>query len=151
MRQSLGIIGGRPNHALYFIGVVGNELVYLDPHSTQLFVDLDEPNFDDSSYHCQKPLRMEIGCLDPSIALSFYCHTEEDFDSWCNLVHKLIIVNEKQPLFELTKQRPPCWPVPEQQDKERICSTANAVGTDAFTLLEEGKLSETEEEFEMLG
>ncbi|CAB3410574.1 unnamed protein product [Caenorhabditis bovis] len=30
--QCVGIIGGRPNHALYFVGVSGSKLFYLDPH-----------------------------------------------------------------------------------------------------------------------
>lgn len=32
---TLGLVGGRPNQALYFIGYVGNEALYLDPHTTQ--------------------------------------------------------------------------------------------------------------------
>ena len=36
------MIGGRPNHALYFIGVVGNELIYLDPHICQNSIDLEQ-------------------------------------------------------------------------------------------------------------
>ncbi|CAI2293656.1 unnamed protein product [Caenorhabditis sp. 36 PRJEB53466] len=30
--QCVGIIGGRPNHALYFVGISGTKLFYLDPH-----------------------------------------------------------------------------------------------------------------------
>ncbi|CCO25637.1 Cysteine protease atg-4.1 [Caenorhabditis elegans] len=30
--QCVGIIGGRPNHALYFVGMSGSKLFYLDPH-----------------------------------------------------------------------------------------------------------------------
>ncbi|VDK77389.1 unnamed protein product [Litomosoides sigmodontis] len=40
--QCVGIIGGRPNHALYFCGIADNNLLYLDPHFCQDFVDLDE-------------------------------------------------------------------------------------------------------------
>jgi len=40
--QSVGIIGGTPNHAHYFVGHVGDSLFFLDPHTTQCFVDLDE-------------------------------------------------------------------------------------------------------------
>lgn len=40
--QSLGILGGRPNHALYLIGCVGDDLVYLDPHTTQTAVNIAE-------------------------------------------------------------------------------------------------------------
>lgn len=35
MLQSLGVIGGKPNSACYFIGYVGEELICLDPHSLQ--------------------------------------------------------------------------------------------------------------------
>ncbi|KAJ9460930.1 Cysteine protease atg4 [Diplonema papillatum] len=32
---SVGVIGGKPNHALYFIGCKGNHLIHLDPHRVQ--------------------------------------------------------------------------------------------------------------------
>lgn len=38
--QSLGILGGRPNHALYFIGCCGNDLIHLDPHTTQTAINI---------------------------------------------------------------------------------------------------------------
>ncbi len=43
MPQSLGAIGGRPNHALYFIGCCDEALIYLDPHTTQVGVDREYP------------------------------------------------------------------------------------------------------------
>lgn len=51
--------------------LVGNELIYLDPHTTQVFVDSDENGaVDDHSFHCQQPpQRMKIMNLDPSVAL----------------------------------------------------------------------------------
>ena len=41
-KNSLGIIGGRPNHALYLVGYTEDDIIYLDPHTTQQYVDLDE-------------------------------------------------------------------------------------------------------------
>lgn len=99
--QSLGVIGGKPNSAHYFIGYVGTfgtrhvvlrtlpcrvllplmlsvgsaplpgeELIYLDPHTTQPAVEPCEDGMvPDDTYHCQHPpCRMHICELDPSIA-----------------------------------------------------------------------------------
>nr|AAS78582.1 Aut2B1 [Bos taurus] len=71
MPQSLGVIGGKPNSAHYFIGYVGEELIYLDPHTTQPAVAAaDRCPVPDESFHCQHPPgRMSIAELDPSIAV----------------------------------------------------------------------------------
>ncbi|KAI6222402.1 Cysteine protease [Aphelenchoides fujianensis] len=39
--QCCGILGGRPNHAVFFTGFSGEELFYLDPHTAQQTVDLE--------------------------------------------------------------------------------------------------------------
>lgn len=73
MQQSLGIIGGKPNLALYFIGCVGDELIYLDPHNLQQFSEIGKKETEeqyecDKSYHCSCISRMNILSMDPSIA-----------------------------------------------------------------------------------
>ncbi|KAI6190993.1 Cysteine protease [Aphelenchoides bicaudatus] len=40
--QCCGILGGRPNHAVFFTGFSAEELYYLDPHTAQPTVDLDK-------------------------------------------------------------------------------------------------------------
>uniref|UniRef100_H0XVC9 Cysteine protease n=1 Tax=Otolemur garnettii TaxID=30611 RepID=H0XVC9_OTOGA len=108
MPQSLGVIGGKPNSAHYFIGYVGEELIYLDPHTTQPAVEAtDSCLVPDESFHCQHPpCRMSIGELDPSIAVGFFCKTEDDFNDWCQQVKKLSLLGGALPMFELVEQPP---------------------------------------------
>lgn len=129
MPQSLGVIGGKPNSAHYFIGYVGEELIYLDPHTTQPAVELTDLCFiPDESFHCQHPpCRMSIGELDPSIAVGFFCKTEEDFNDWCQQVRKLSLLGGALPMFELVEQQPPHLACPdvlnlslESSDVERL-------------------------------
>ncbi|XP_020844674.1 cysteine protease ATG4B [Phascolarctos cinereus] len=115
MPQSLGVIGGKPNSAHYFIGYVGEELIYLDPHTTQPAVELAEGGtFPDETFHCQHPpCRMNIGELDPSIAVGFFCKTEEDFNDWCQQVKKLSRIPGALPMFELVERQPAHFSCPD--------------------------------------
>ncbi|KAL7979975.1 hypothetical protein Chor_004444 [Crotalus horridus] len=169
MPQSLGALGGKPNNAYYFIGFLGNELIYLDPHTTQVFVDSDENGaVDDHSFHCQQPpQRMKIMNLDPSVALvsiGFFCKEEKDFDNWCSLVQKASIrkgikltnyhfllcvqqeIHKKQSLrmFELVQKHPPHWPPFIPPRKPEVTTTG------AELIDSTDKLFEMEEEFEIL-
>lgn len=53
-----------------FLSLPGEELIYLDPHTTQTAVEpCEDGRFTDDTYHCQHlPCRMHICELDPSIA-----------------------------------------------------------------------------------
>uniref|UniRef100_A0AAR2K8H8 Cysteine protease n=1 Tax=Pygocentrus nattereri TaxID=42514 RepID=A0AAR2K8H8_PYGNA len=146
MPQSCGVLGGKPNLAYYFIGFVDDELIYLDPHTTQLAVDSETGStVDDQSYHCQRnPRRMKITSLDPSVALGFFCKSEEDFDSWCNLVQQEILKKRNLRMFELVEKHPSHWP-------PFITPTKPEVQTTGAEFIEStDKLFESEEEFEIL-
>ncbi|XP_029285429.1 cysteine protease ATG4B isoform X1 [Cottoperca gobio] len=106
--QSLGVIGGKPNSAHYFIGYVGEELIYLDPHTTQPAVDpCEDGQVPDETYHCQHPpCRMHICELDPSIAAGFFCRTEDEFDDWCMRIRRLSCNRGGLPMFELVDSQP---------------------------------------------
>ncbi|XP_063169445.1 cysteine protease ATG4A isoform X2 [Candoia aspera] len=146
MPQSLGALGGKPNNAYYFIGFLGNELIYLDPHTTQVFVDSDENGtVDDHSFHCQQaPHRMKIMNLDPSVALGFFCKEEKDFDNWCSLVQKEIHKKQSLRMFELVQKHPPHWPPFIPPTKPEVTTTG------AELIDSTDKLFELEEEFEIL-
>ncbi|XP_030071722.1 cysteine protease ATG4B isoform X2 [Microcaecilia unicolor] len=127
--QSLGVIGGKPNSAHYFIGYVGEELIYLDPHTTQPAVEPSNSCFiPDESFHCQHPpCRMRISDLDPSIAVGFFCNTEGDFEEWCQHMRKLSLIREALPMFELMDHQTShfCNPdvlnlTPDSSDADRL-------------------------------
>ncbi|CAF1093207.1 unnamed protein product [Adineta steineri] len=101
--QTLGCIGGKPNHAHYFIGYLDtDELLYLDPHVTQSHVDTTI-TADDTSYHCDRVNRMKFSSLDPSLALAFACKTEIEFD---DLIAKLKQNLPPKPMFEICESNP---------------------------------------------
>ncbi|KAM9184285.1 cysteine protease ATG4B isoform 2-T2 [Mergus octosetaceus] len=87
---------------------ISEELIYLDPHTTQPAVEPNDSGcLPDESFHCQHPpCRMSIAELDPSIAVGFFCNTEEDFNDWCQQIKKLSLVRGALPMFELVERQP---------------------------------------------
>uniref|UniRef100_A0A8C9AQ99 Cysteine protease n=1 Tax=Prolemur simus TaxID=1328070 RepID=A0A8C9AQ99_PROSS len=124
-----------------------NELIFLDPHTTQTFVDTEENGMvDDQTFHClQSPQRMNILNLDPSVALGFFCKEEKDFDNWCSLVQKEIL-KENLRMFELVQKHPSHWPPFVPPTKPEV-TTTGAEFIDSTEQLEEFDL---EEDFEIL-
>ncbi|XP_013200686.1 cysteine protease ATG4B [Amyelois transitella] len=111
--QSIGVIGGKPNQALYLIGCVEDEVIYLDPHTTQRsgLVEnkiTDEQKEMDCTYHCKYASRIPILEMDPSVAVCFLCRTKNDFEELCETIEKSLM-HESQPLFELCEKRPAHW------------------------------------------
>lgn len=146
LKQSVGMIGGKPNHAHWFIGYVGEELIYLDPHTTQPVLDLDDPDTTDESFHCQHPCRMKILDLDPSIALGFYCGTEAEFDTLCSNLHKLLNHRRTSAMFELHKERPHHWPPYEPYGGNDV-----KVNTKEFDVVEsQSKADNSDDDFELV-
>ena len=95
------MIGGSPNHALYLLGYVEDEVIFLDPHTTQAATAPDQ------TYHAVKPGRISISQLDPSLSLCFLCRTEEEFDNLCIGMQEQLIEASRTPLFEMMLERPP--------------------------------------------
>jgi len=81
--QSIGIVGGKPRAAMYFIGYQDSNLFYLDPHVVQPAVNMSTDQFRTESYHCSVPNKMPMSSVDPSLAIGFYCSDQNDFnDFW---------------------------------------------------------------------
>ncbi|KAI4488764.1 hypothetical protein M0802_011274 [Mischocyttarus mexicanus] len=143
--QSLGVIGGKPNLALYFIGCVGDEVIYLDPHTTQRSASVDDERNVDLTYHCKSASRISITKIDPSVALCFFCATEKDFKSMCKTMQDELLEPAKQPLFELSTEKLVNWSPAED--------VSEAIGASNFLDFEhiERQYDTSDEDFELLG
>ncbi|KAG1047456.1 hypothetical protein G6F43_010096 [Rhizopus delemar] len=107
----VGIVGGRPNSSLYFIGLKGDELIYLDPHysrpalETKSLAQYTRKDF--NTYHCTIPRKVHISNIDPSMLVGFYCQNISDFESLCQQITKtsknhsaIISVEQSAPVYE---------------------------------------------------
>lgn len=92
----IGIAGGRPNSSLYFVGLQGDELIYLDPHysrpalETKSLFQYTKKDF--NTYHCIIPRKIHISNIDPSMLIGFYCRNTREFDLLCQQITKVHIV-----------------------------------------------------------
>lgn len=155
--QSLGVIGGRPNHALYFIGFVGNDVIFLDPHTTQQIgmlpnKDIETEHKIDHSYHCQQINRLPILNMDPSLAACFMCQTENDFNALCHELKVHLVQSDQspsQPLITICDERPSDWTL----DTSGALSTSSenvAVSLSDLELSDKKFLTDSDDDFELL-
>ncbi|XGW12294.1 hypothetical protein V3C99_013193 [Haemonchus contortus] len=95
-KTCLGILGGKPDHSLYFIGYYGRHVIYLDPHVAHEYVPIS--SWDDlstsavpvedekkkrrkhpiSTYHSRSFSKLPIHDMDPSCVVGFMFKTREE-------------------------------------------------------------------------
>lgn len=84
--QCVGIMGGKPNQAHYFVGLQEASdttwLLYLDPHTTQSFI----LNEFDQSIHTRQMCWMKANRIDPSLAVGFKFTDYQQFDAWTEII-----------------------------------------------------------------
>lgn len=75
-----GLIGGKPQKALYFVGMKEDEYVYLDPHYVQnANEDISENK---NSYFCESFRRCKNTSIDPSLGISFFLDSLQDLNDF---------------------------------------------------------------------
>ncbi|XP_016410898.1 cysteine protease ATG4A-like [Sinocyclocheilus rhinocerous] len=93
------------------------------------------------------PLRMGINSINPVYIQAFkgfFCKSEEDFDSWCDLVQQELLKKRNLRMFELVEKHPSHWPPFVPPTKPEVQTTG------AEFIESPDKLFESEEEFEIL-
>eukprot|EP01017_Pseudomicrothorax_dubius_P038036 TRINITY_DN5646_c0_g1_i3.p1 TRINITY_DN5646_c0_g1~~TRINITY_DN5646_c0_g1_i3.p1 ORF type:complete len:370 (+),score=53.26 TRINITY_DN5646_c0_g1_i3:242-1351(+) len=81
--QSVGILGGEGNKALYFFGFQGDRLLFLDPHYVQPALkgieDLNDPR-GLGTYEPHGSYSLELRRMQTSVTLCFYVQNRADLD-----------------------------------------------------------------------
>lgn len=109
-----GILGGKVNHALYFVGYDDEDnLLGLDPHtvfaspSMSTYSETEISHEFRSQIHVSHFDKLSISKLDSSLALSFYFRNQDEFDNFfdeysnnCESDTKLFFVSEVSPSYE---------------------------------------------------
>lgn len=104
LKQSVGVLGGRPRGARWFYGANsdGSKLFGLDPHTVQTAPhrQMVKTNigtrvrvlaFTDeflNSVHTQFPDEIAMSRMDPSMTLGFYCRDKSDFEDLCSSMQR---------------------------------------------------------------
>ncbi|KAM3875954.1 cysteine protease ATG4C [Diretmus argenteus] len=101
LEYCIGIIGGKPTQACYFVGFQDDSLIYMDPHYCQSFVDVSTSDFPLQSYHCLSPKKMPFSKMDPSCTIGFYSRSVHDYERISQELSKLLqsSAREKYPAF----------------------------------------------------
>jgi cysteine protease ATG4 len=78
--QCVGILGGKPNFALYFVGMQeSNHLIFLDPHFVQDSVTIKH---DLNTYFPNRHARkIKLDSLDPGLAIGLLIRNSADLKS----------------------------------------------------------------------
>eukprot|EP00158_Paraphelidium_tribonemae_P003965 Partr_v1_DN26492_c0_g1_i7_m23754 putative cysteine peptidase len=103
----IGISGGRPNSALYFVGIEGDDLILLDPHHPRASLDLvDHFSVQDLlSYHCDILRRTSMSSMDPSLVIGHYFCNCSEFDDFF-MKHAESHPDTEMSLFSMAQSAP---------------------------------------------
>ncbi|XP_068140140.1 cysteine protease ATG4B [Drosophila tropicalis] len=118
LESSCGMIGGRPNQALYFVGYVDDEVLYLDPHTTQRTGAVGQKTTTaeqelDETYHQKYAARLNFSAMDPSLAVCFICKTQSSFELLLKQLREEVLTLSSPALFEISKSRAVDWDTTE--------------------------------------
>lgn len=83
MPESVGIIGGRPRSALYFVGSQDDSLVFLDPHIVQPACTSDDDLASSlNSFMCESARLLPLKKMQSSMSVGFYFDNDQSFTNF---------------------------------------------------------------------
>ncbi|KAN0041057.1 hypothetical protein ACTFIV_003593 [Dictyostelium citrinum] len=104
--QNLGVVGGKPRASLYFIAAQDDNLFYLDPHTVQNHIEVENGSkFPLNTFFCSTTKRTHISEVDPSLVVAFFCKTKDDFNDFIERSKKMTSQMEN-PIFSIFDNEP---------------------------------------------
>nr|QBH22560.1 peptidase family C54 protein [Philasterides dicentrarchi] len=93
-KHSIGVIGGRPQKALYFPGRIDQKYIYLDPHKVQQMTNLLNINDAEQlkTHFCQDFQTISQDKIDSCLCLGFYL---KDLEALQDFYEKMNQINKK--------------------------------------------------------
>eukprot|EP00033_Pygsuia_biforma_P001667 GCRY01001871.1.p1 GENE.GCRY01001871.1~~GCRY01001871.1.p1 ORF type:complete len:491 (-),score=94.10 GCRY01001871.1:478-1950(-) len=106
----VGVIGGKPKSSLFFFGLQGEQLLFLDPHTVRPALTTDEilgaennASFVES-IHGSLPGTIPISSIDPSLAVGFLCRTYHHCVRLLSSLQNILV--DDQPFFSVVDSLP---------------------------------------------
>ncbi len=100
---SIGMIGGKPSSALYFVGLHRDNFLFLDPHYVQNSSNIDNIESLLDSYFCDNVKTMKTKNISPSLALGFYLRNSLEVKNFYYYLKELSKINEESFFLGLEK------------------------------------------------
>ena len=99
-----GLLGGKPEKALYFVGKHKNQYIYLDPHYVQgAEVNIKEKS---ESYFCGSFRKCKNTSIDSSIGVSFYLKNIKDLNCLYKDLNKIKDENSEDFFIFMAEKTP---------------------------------------------
>jgi hypothetical protein len=107
MPECVGMIGGRPGLAYYFVGFIENTLVYLDPHFVQESIHSKAKLKENlGTYSCKKHRIVDMSSIDTSVAFGFLISGykklkkfQQDFKNLAQLPNSFLGIEDNYPYY----------------------------------------------------
>lgn len=111
-RYTVGIIGGKPNKSMYFVGYQDDYVFYLDPHFVDTAIKPDKIRENIDSFSIKYPYKIKFDEMDPSMAIGFLLKNDEEYNDFKKMY------KNKSKIFSIIKNTPDYFEEEEEDEEE---------------------------------
>lgn len=102
-QYSVGMVGGKPSSALYFVGLHRDNFLFLDPHYVQSSANVENIDLLLDTFFCENTKSMKTKNISPSLGLGFYFRNPLEIKNFYYFLKELSKNNEDSFFLGLEK------------------------------------------------